>query len=122
MDESVDHPSKRQSEMDWIQGHHGPKLSKPMSLSVAPQMLPAPHPTSENDAATQQYLHPWPSVSLPPMQRVQLDAARQQAMLHNQSLPESIPASFHFTGVPTPGPQVPTTKSCGTTQPQANTQ
>jgi len=58
------------------------------------------------------------------MQRAQLDAARQQATLHNQSLPEPIPGSFRFAGVPTPGPQAtapfPSAESRGTTQPQAN--
>ena len=54
MDESVDRPSKRQSEMDWTQGHHGPKSSKSTSASVAPQILPAARPTSEAEEAARQ--------------------------------------------------------------------
>jgi len=56
------------------------------------------------------------------MQLAQVDAAHQQATLHNQSPPEPIPGSFHFTGVLMPGPQAPFSlaESRGTSQPQAN--
>jgi len=54
MDGSVGRSGKRRSEVDWTQGHHGPKSSKPTSLSLAPQMLPAPRPTSEDDEAARQ--------------------------------------------------------------------